>query len=138
MRLYGGVVPMDGLGRIALQQRDNRPDIANPGMITTFGGRAEPGEDPAAAAIREAAEELGLLLARGSLIDLIDHEKRGAGEPPTRCVIFRVDVGDVGRLQTNEGTGVVTGTPEFLLGRAQLTDTCRRAVSAVRASVRQP
>ena len=136
MRLYAGVVPVDGREWIALQHRDDRPDIANPGMITTFGGLAEHGEDAMAAVIREVAEELTLRLAPSDLTALMEH-KQGVGTPSVRCVIFRIHVADVRQLRTTEGAGVITGTPESMLGDTRLTDTCRRAVTAVSAVIRQ-
>ncbi len=55
----------DGVGadtngpRIVLTRR--RPDLrSHPGQLSFAGGRVEPGEGPVAAALREAAEEIGL------------------------------------------------------------------------------
>ena len=53
----------DGAGtdgpRIVLTRR--RPDLrSHPGQLSFAGGRVEPGEEPVAAALREAAEEIGL------------------------------------------------------------------------------
>jgi 8-oxo-dGTP diphosphatase len=49
-------------GKVLLQHRDDKPDIAWPGAWTIFGGHVEPGEDPETAARREMEEELGLRL----------------------------------------------------------------------------
>ena len=48
MRTYAGVILVDPDGRIALQERDDRPDVVNPGRVTTFGGLAERAETPVA------------------------------------------------------------------------------------------
>lgn len=45
------------------------------------GGKPEPGEDAAACAAREVAEELGLLLDPAELIPLGEHVARAANEP---------------------------------------------------------
>ncbi|MFA5870404.1 MAG: NUDIX domain-containing protein [Candidatus Paceibacterota bacterium] len=47
-----------------LQQRDDKSDIARPGMITNFGGSVEKGEKPINAIIREIQEELSIKLSR--------------------------------------------------------------------------
>lgn len=45
-----------------LQQRDDKPGIARPGMITNFGGSLEGDERPIDAIIREIEEELSMTL----------------------------------------------------------------------------
>lgn len=51
-----------------LQQRDDKPDIARPGMITNFGGSVEGTEKPIDAIIREIQEELCVRLNKEDLI----------------------------------------------------------------------
>jgi 8-oxo-dGTP pyrophosphatase MutT (NUDIX family) len=50
---------VDARGRFLVQHRDDRPDIANPGLWGSFGGEIEPHETPAAGFLRELEEELG-------------------------------------------------------------------------------
>lgn len=57
-----GILLIDAKGRIAMQLRDDNPDIINPGKWSVFGGHIEPGEDPDQAALREAYEELTITL----------------------------------------------------------------------------
>jgi 8-oxo-dGTP pyrophosphatase MutT (NUDIX family) len=45
--------------KVLLQQRDDRPGIASPGMWCCFGGHIEDEEDPEFAARREIEEETG-------------------------------------------------------------------------------
>jgi len=45
-------------GRYAMQLRDNRPDIDDPGLFGLFGGKIENGESPEEAIAREINEEL--------------------------------------------------------------------------------
>ncbi len=52
-----GVIVLDEQGRILLVQRGNEPQR---GRWSVPGGRVEPGETPAQAAVREALEETGL------------------------------------------------------------------------------
>ncbi len=46
--------------KLIFQLRDNKPGIASPGMISTFGGSLERDETPAEGAIRELHEETSL------------------------------------------------------------------------------
>jgi 8-oxo-dGTP pyrophosphatase MutT (NUDIX family) len=129
VKLYAGIIPVGHDGRIALQMRDNVPHIENPGMITTFGGSAEDGEDSAAAAIREAGEELGLALQWREMTEILTWDKR-EHEAITRCVFYAAVVSDVDALTVYEGQGAVVGYPAELLVMDALTETCRRAVLA--------
>lgn len=47
-------------GKFILQKRDNKQGIRNPGMITTWGGAVEAGENFLQAAVREIHEETNL------------------------------------------------------------------------------
>jgi 8-oxo-dGTP pyrophosphatase MutT (NUDIX family) len=51
-------VIVDERGRFLLQHRDDKPDIANPGMWGSFGGEIEPYETPLDGYLRELEEEL--------------------------------------------------------------------------------
>jgi 8-oxo-dGTP diphosphatase len=66
----GGVPCVGGLlyddeGRLLLIQRGNEPGR---GLWSVPGGRVEPGEDDAAALVREMQEETGLTVAPGPLV----------------------------------------------------------------------
>jgi 8-oxo-dGTP diphosphatase len=63
----GGLV-YDGEGRLLLVQRRNEPGR---GLWSVPGGRVEPGEDDAAALVREMREETGLDVAPGPLIGCV-------------------------------------------------------------------
>ncbi len=54
-------------GSLILQVRDDKPGITNPGLVTSFGGHIEPGEEPLDAAVREINEETNLNLKRSDL-----------------------------------------------------------------------
>jgi 8-oxo-dGTP pyrophosphatase MutT (NUDIX family) len=49
---------VDGGGRFLLQHRDDKPEIANPGLWGSFGGAIEPYETPHDGLLRELQEEL--------------------------------------------------------------------------------
>jgi 8-oxo-dGTP diphosphatase len=60
----GGLV-FDAAGRLLLVRRANAPGR---GLWSVPGGRVEPGEDDAAALVREMAEETGLVVQPGELV----------------------------------------------------------------------
>lgn len=61
------VILEQGDGRVVLQLRSDIEGIANPGKWGIFGGHMEPGESPAAAALREIEEELSIQLRADKL-----------------------------------------------------------------------
>jgi 8-oxo-dGTP diphosphatase len=60
-----GGLAYDAAGRLLLVRRANEPGR---GLWAVPGGRVEPGEDDAAALVREMAEETGLVVEPGPLI----------------------------------------------------------------------
>src|SRR3954452_14318847 len=60
-----GGLAYDEAGRLLLVQRANEPGR---GLWSVPGGRVEPGEDDAAALVRELAEETGLAVQAGDLV----------------------------------------------------------------------
>jgi ADP-ribose pyrophosphatase YjhB (NUDIX family) len=70
-----GAVVRDGDGRLLLVRRA-RPPAA--GTWSLPGGRVEPGEDDAAAVVREVREETGLDVAVGELVGTVERSP-GAG-----------------------------------------------------------
>jgi len=69
-----GGLAYDDAGRLLLVQRGNEPGR---GLWSLPGGRVEPGEDDAAALVREMAEETGLVVQPG---DLVGRVRRGPYE----------------------------------------------------------
>ncbi len=71
-------LPVDARGRILLQLRDDKPDIVNPGLWGSFGGRVEPHETderetPEEGFLREMEEELGWRPRAYALYDAVPY-----------------------------------------------------------------
>ena len=69
-----GAVVHDAGGRLLLVRRGQEPGR---GLWSVPGGRCEPGEDAAAAAVRETYEETGLVVAAGPVVGRV--ERPGPG-----------------------------------------------------------
>jgi ADP-ribose pyrophosphatase YjhB (NUDIX family) len=69
-----GAIVLDGTGRLLLIRRGREPGR---GLWSLPGGRCEPGEDAAAAAVRETYEETGLEVTVGRLVGRV--ERPGPG-----------------------------------------------------------
>ena len=69
-----GAIVHDEAGRLLLIRRGREPGR---GLWSLPGGRCEPGEDAAAAAVRETYEETGLEVAAGRLVGRV--ERSGPG-----------------------------------------------------------
>lgn len=73
---YAGTFLLTESGRIIGQKRDDKPDIDNPGKVSTFGGTVEPGETPVMGAWRELTkEETNLVLDINSFKSLFSDVK---------------------------------------------------------------
>lgn len=69
-----GAVVHDGQGRLLLVRRRNPPAA---GSWSLPGGRVEPGEESAAAAVREVAEETGLRVRSVRLLGRVERDGPG-------------------------------------------------------------
>lgn len=57
-------------GFIALQHRDNKPNIVAPNKLSAWGGRIEEGETPEEGALRELEEEIGIKVSKENLLKI--------------------------------------------------------------------
>ena len=71
----GGIV-LDAEGRLLLVRRGRPPAV---GSWTVPGGRCEPGEEAAAACVREVAEETGLTVRVDAWVGRVERDAPGGG-----------------------------------------------------------
>jgi len=97
-------------GKFVLQERDDKPTIADPGMFSIWGGAAEGDETPAQAAIRELEEETGVKVALSDLKYLSDVVTGGKSPASfgkmVRASIFFVELPKTVTVQCFEGKGL--------------------------------
>lgn len=95
-------------GELVLQQRDDKPGITNPGMVSSFGGGVEEGESALEAAKRELKEETNLIIDESRFVLYGDYfkdkETHGEDWKVSYFVVQDVDYSD---LEVYEGQGYV-------------------------------
>ena len=117
---------MDTNGKLIAQQRDDKPGITNPGMVSLFGGTSHESESPIETLRRELQEELELEVnSNNLLLQTVKHEN-GTN---VACSIYIVTGVDAEKLKLHEGAGFATGTPEELLSRP-VTGVTQQAIEA--------
>ena len=125
-RSYVGALLVDTNGKLIAQQRDDKPGITNPGMVSLFGGTSHESESPIETLRRELREELELEVnSNNLLLQTVKHEN-GTN---VACSIYIVTGVDAEKLKLHEGAGFATGTPEELLSHP-VTGVTRQAIEA--------
>ena len=125
-RSYVGALLVDTNGKLIAQQRDDKPGITNPGMVSLFGGTSHEGESPIETLRRELQEELELEVnSNNLLLQTVKHEN-GTN---VACSIYIVTGVDAEKLKLHEGAGFAVGTPEDLLSRP-VTGVTQQAIEA--------
>ncbi|WP_372890739.1 NUDIX domain-containing protein [Rhodosalinus sp.] len=108
------VMAQDAAGRVLMQLRDDRPDIAAPGQWGLFGGAVEPGETLVEAAVREFHEETGVWLGEFELAPLVRVPSYVRADGV--LYVFHTDRGIApGDVLLGEGAGFAFLTPAQLL-----------------------
>ena len=125
-RSYVGALLVDTNGKLIAQQRDDKSEITNPGMVSLFGGASHEGESPIETLRRELQEELELEVSSNNLLlQTVKHEN-GTN---VACSIYIVTGVDAEKLELHEGAGFAMGTPEELLSRP-VTAVTQQAIEA--------
>lgn len=128
-RSHVGALLVDTNGKLIAQQREDKPGITNPGMVSLFGGTSHEGESPIETLRRELQEELELEVNSSNLLlQTIKHEN-GTN---VACSIYIVTGVDAEKLKLYEGAGFAVGTPEDLLSRS-VTGVTQQAIEAFMA-----
>ena len=125
-RSYVGALLVDTNGKLIAQQRDDKPGITNPGMVSLFGGTSHEGEPPTETLRRELQEELELEVNSSNLLLQTVKYENGTN---VACSIYIVTGVDAEKLKLHEGAGFATGTPEELLSRP-VTGVTKQAIEA--------
>lgn len=112
---------VDADGRFLLQHRDDKPDIVNPGMWGSFGGRVEPHETdqpetPHDGFMRELREELCWQPRSIALYDGFPYRSLDDGDPRRQLIYVYASPLDVplDRLRLCEGQGMGAFAPDAL------------------------
>ncbi len=125
-RSYVGALLVDTNDKLIAQQRDDKPGITNPGIVSIFGGTSHEGESPIETLRRELQEELELEVnSNNLLLQTVKHEN-GTN---VACSIYIVTGVDAEKLKLHEGAGFATGTPEELLSHP-VTSVTQQAIEA--------
>ncbi len=125
-RSYVGALLVDTNGKLIAQQRDDKPGITNPGMVSLFGGTSHEGESPIETLRRELQEELELEVSSNNLLLQTVKYENGTN---VACSIYIVTGVDAEKLELHEGAGFAMGTPEELLSRP-VTAVTQQAIEA--------
>lgn len=107
---------VDARGRFLLQHRDDRPDIFNPGLWGSFGGRVEPYEAPDDGFLRELREELEWRPTSYELYAAGPYRTIAEDDPRTQLIYVYAAALDalVERLVLHEGQALAAFAPDAL------------------------
>jgi 8-oxo-dGTP pyrophosphatase MutT (NUDIX family) len=101
--VYAAVILVTPQGQVAVQVRDDKPGIADPGKLMVFAGALLAGEEPADGAARELEEETTLRLPLEFFGSFIKSPQRHGRAGLVHAFLAR-DV-DVSRIDVREGQG---------------------------------
>jgi len=125
MQLYAGILLKTVNNKFLLQQRDNRPNIVNSGMIAIFGGTAKKGETPSDCAKREITEEVGLSIDNKDLKTLGIYHSTVPKVGQVESHIFLVENINQNDLCLAEGENFFILDPNQDITKLNLSPVCR-------------
>lgn len=123
LRDFSAAILIDDVGRLLLQLRDGKPDIAQPGRISFFGGRREKRETSLQCIVREITEEISVTLSPENFqhfvtLDIPDPENVGGN---VKGVYFIARGMNASSLNVTEGKLVIVEAEEVSAIRDKLT-----------------
>lgn len=120
MRRWAGCLIVTDEGKIALQKRENKPGIMNPGMLTTFGGELEKDESPDEGMRRELIEELEIDPKNYSIEPV--SQFWGVPHPAkedVECYVYILRGVPFSDMHLHEGEAITLLTPEEAIGLSE-------------------
>jgi 8-oxo-dGTP pyrophosphatase MutT (NUDIX family) len=129
MQLYAGFILKTTDNKLLLQQRDNKPNITNPGMIAIFGGTAKASETSTDCAKREALEEVDLSINKKNLKPLATYHTTVPSVGEVESHIFLIEGVKQSNLHLKEGKGIFILDPNQDITILNLTPVCRLALT---------
>lgn len=128
--LVASVVLVNPGGLLIFQERDNKPGILNPGMITPWGGAVEEDEDVLAAAKREIKEELDMDVEKSdfSQFGVFERGYEIDGRPVVNYV-FLLEGVDQNSLVVLEGAGFRLIDPQLSADDPSYTPLTRELIA---------
>ena len=132
IKTVGNVLVVSHEGMLLLQQRDDKPGINNPGMLSAFGGDCEPGdESPRQTALRELREETNITATADQLTYLASFYKSAVIDGTPRWVsYYTVTDVDAATLEVYEGQGFVSVDPNAIDETLPFTELIAKAIAA--------
>jgi putative hydrolase of the HAD superfamily len=122
---YSGVVLNIDRDMVALQRRDSSAHVANPGMLSVFGGRRYGRESAMDCALRELREETGLRLTPTALTHLVDLALPLNDVEWMRCSYFVASDISLRALRVREGAGVEVFSAQEAADHPEVTKIVR-------------
>jgi len=128
---YSGVFLMTPTKALVLQRRDISPTIANPGLLSVFGGRANPRESMTEAAARELREETMLKIGNDDLEHVFEAGCKIEEGKWMRCSFFVVRNVSLTDIELQEGTNIEVWSAMEALALKDLTPVTRAALGTL-------
>ncbi|RTL50783.1 MAG: NUDIX domain-containing protein [Bradyrhizobiaceae bacterium] len=131
-RRIGCAVLIDTSGNLLLQQRDDIPNILQPGKISLFGGHCEDGETCLACAVREIEEEISYAVPAEKFELLLRHEGADMeidGDGSLECEVYVVRDLPLDKLVITEGALAVVAPNDVPRIDGKLSPLARLALA---------
>lgn len=127
MKQLAGALLYNTQGEVLLQHRDDKPNIAHPGLWSLFGGAIDEGETPEEAVVREVWEELEYQVLQKDLWLI-------AQQPGAKFYIFLIPLQvPLDNLVLHEGQNLGLFATEVALKQLRLSPVAKYVLRAFMA-----